>query len=99
MANKEICPVGGVVGNGEAGVLAEASQLFPAFQNVAEIELYYFWINLPPLELDLIKELLKGRVVPAPGHLGLPQLLLHHHVVEDLKQQLEVPCPALSATW
>ena len=56
-------------------------------------------VNLPPLELDLIKELLKGRVVPAPGHLGLPQLLLHHHVVEDLKQQLEVPCPALSATW
>ena len=42
MANKEICPVGGVVGNGEAGVLAEASQLFPAFQNVVEIEIVYF---------------------------------------------------------
>ena len=57
-------------------------------------------VNLPTLELDLIKELLKGRVVPAPGHLGLPQLLLHHHVVEDLKrQELDVPCPALSATW
>ena len=78
MANKEICPVGGVVGNGEAGVLAEASQLFPAFQNVAEIELYYFWINLPPLELDLIKELFKGRMVPAPSHRGLALLFGQH---------------------
>ena len=54
---------------------------------------------MPPLELDLIKELLKGRVVPAPGHLGLPQLQLQHHVLEDLKrQQLDVPCQALSTT-
>ena len=57
-------------------------------------------VNLPPLELDLIKELLKGRVVPAPGHLGLPQLQLQHHVLEDLKrQQLDVPCQALRTTW
>ena len=91
MANKEICPVGGVVGNGEAGVLAEASQLFPAFQNVAEIELYYFWINLPPLELDLIEELFKGRMVSAPSHRGLAQLFGQHGSggVEDLKQQLK----------
>ena len=55
---------------------------------------------MPPLELDLIKELLKGRVVPAPGHLGLPQLQLQHHVLEDLKrQQLDVPCQALRTTW
>ena len=78
MANKEICPVGGVVGNGEARVLAEASQLFPAFQNVAEIELYYFTINLPPLELDLIEELFKGRMVSAPSHRGLAQLFGQH---------------------
>ena len=78
MANKEICPVGGVVGNGEARVLAEASQLFPAFQNLVEIELFYFWINLPPLELDLIKKLFKGCMISAPCHRGLPQLLIQH---------------------
>ena len=32
MANKEIGPVGRVVSDGEAGVLAEASQLFPDFK-------------------------------------------------------------------
>ena len=32
MPDKEIGPVGCVVGNSEARVLAEASQLFPAFK-------------------------------------------------------------------
>lgn len=32
MPDKEISPVGRVVGDGEAGVLAEASQLFPDFK-------------------------------------------------------------------
>ena len=105
MPNKEVGPVCCVVGDGESWVLAEASQLFPVFIiyssdiKYQQAKVGLVRVNLPPLELDLIKELLKGRVVPAPGHLGLPQLLLHHHVVEDLKQQLEVPCPALSATW
>ena len=32
MPNKEIGPVGRVVGDCEAGILTEASQLFPAFK-------------------------------------------------------------------
>ena len=100
MPNKEVGPVCCVVGDGESWVLAEASQLFPVFVKYVKYQAKVGLVNLPPLELDLIKELLKGRVVPAPGHLGLPQLLLHHHVLEDLKgQQLEVLCPALRTTW
>ena len=32
MPDKEVGPVGRVMGDGESGVLAEASQLFPAFR-------------------------------------------------------------------
>ena len=38
--------------------------------------------NLPSLELDLIKKLFKGRMISAPGHRGLPQLLSQHDVGE-----------------
>ena len=100
MPNKEVGPVCCVVGDGESWVLAEASQFFPVFVKYVKYQSKVGLVNLPPLELDLIKELLKGRVVPAPGHLGLPQLLLQHHVLEDLKrQQLDVPCQALRTTW
>ena len=34
--------------------------------------------NLPPLELDLVKKLFKRRMISAPGHRGLPQLLGQH---------------------
>ena len=97
MPNKEVGPVCCVVGDGESWVLAEASQLFPVFVKYVKYQakVGLVMVNLPPLELDLIKELLKGRMVPAPGHLRLPQLLLHHHGLGDLKQQLEVPCPTL----
>ena len=101
MPNKEVGPVCCVVGDGESWVLAEASQLFPVFVKYVKYQakVGLVMVNLPPLELDLIKELFKGRVVPAPGHLGLPQLLLHHHGLEDFKQQLDVLCPALRTTW
>ena len=76
--------------------LGRSFSALSCFWNISKVGL----VNLPPLELDLIKELLKGRVVPAPGHLGLPQLQLQHHVLEDLKrQQLDVPCQALRTTW
>ena len=84
MPNKEVGPVCCVVGDGEPWVLAEASQLFPVFiiyssdikHQQAKVGLVR--VNLPPLELDLIKELFKGRMVPAPSHRGLAQLFGQH---------------------
>ena len=80
MPNKEVGPVCCVVGDGESWVLAEASQLFPVFVKYVKYQakVGLVMVNLPPLELDLIKELFKGCMVPAPSHRGLAQLFGQH---------------------
>ena len=78
MPDKEVGPVGRVMGDGESGVLAEASQLFPAFRTCQMVSPWTLY-NLPPLELDLVKKLFKRRMISAPGHRGLPQLLGQHY--------------------
>ena len=48
------------------------------FENMSNTISPWTLCNLPPLELDLVKKLFKRRMISAPGHRGLPQLLGQH---------------------